>query len=122
VRFTVRRIMVSVAVAGLASLAALGVCREYASTDERIVILVASVVAGAFGLGAMRRPLVFLAPLLVVWLITPSVDHPGIDVINLSAGGCFLGWIIGAPVGCLSRYLMRPGNAIPGASEPSKPK
>jgi hypothetical protein len=121
VRFTVRAIMAAVAVAALTSLAA-KIYREYPSTEKRVVILVASVVAGAYGLGAMRRPLVFLVPLLVVWVATPAVDHPSFSIFNISVGGCVVGWIIGAPAGWISRCLKRAGNSYPVASEPPKPE
>jgi hypothetical protein len=66
----------------------------------------------------MRRPLLFLAPLIAVWIITPQVDHPTQDVINVSASGCFLGWIIGAPTGWISRRLARRRGSSSGGSEP----
>src|SRR5262249_33679616 len=66
---------------------------------------VACVVAAVYGVGAMRRPLMSLLPLLVVWIVTPVVDHPQPDVINVSAAGCFLAWIIGAPAGWVSRHV-----------------
>ena len=103
VRLSVRWLMSVVAVAALASLAASGVCRNYPSTEQRAVFLTGSVVAGAFGLGATRRPLVSLALLLMIWVAVPSVDHPGIDVLSMTSGGCYLGWIIGAPAGWISR-------------------
>ena len=67
-----------------------------------MVIPVASLVAAAYGIGAMRRPLMFLSPLLAVWIATPEVGHPIHDLINVSAGSCFLGWIIGASAGWMS--------------------
>jgi hypothetical protein len=107
VRFTVRRMIVAVAVAALVLLVASNSYRHDGITDKRVVIPVASVVAAVYGLGAMRRPLMFLLPLLAVWIATPQVDHPVHDVINISAGSCFLGWIIGSPVGWMSRRLTR---------------
>jgi len=76
VRFTVRLMMVAVAVAALVSLVASNSYRHDGITDKRVVIPVASVVAAVYGLGAMRRPLMFLLPLLAVWIATPQVDHP----------------------------------------------
>ena len=106
VRFTVRWIMAAVAVSALASLAAAKVCREIPGIEQRLTVLVASVIAAAYGLGSMRRPLVFLAPLPMVWLAMGMVDHPGFSVFNMSLGGCFLGWIIGGPVGLSSRWFL----------------
>ena len=121
VRFTVRGIMAVVAVAALVSLVASNPYRHDGITDKRIIIPVASVVAAVYGLGAMRRPLLFLLPLLAVWIATPQVDHPTIDVINVSAGGCFLGWMIGAPAGWISRFLTRASKSLPVALEPQSP-
>ena len=120
VRFTVRWIMAAVAVAALASLAAAKICREFPGIEQRSTVLVASVIAAAYGLGSMRRPAVFLAPLLMVWLAMPVVDHPGLSVFNLSLGGCFMGWIIGAPVGLSSRRFLGAGNTLPVDSEPAR--
>jgi hypothetical protein len=121
VKFTVRRAMAVVALAALLSLAVANVCREYPSTEHRVAILVASVVAGAYGLAAMRRPWVFLAPLVVVWAVAPTVDHPSFDVFNLSGGACFLGGIIGGSVGLISRFF-RWADDMPVAPERPKPK
>jgi hypothetical protein len=116
VRFTVRRMMVAVAVAALVSLVTSNSYRHDGITDKRVVIPVASVVAAVYGLGAMRRPLMFLLPLLAVWIATPQVDHPRPDVINVSAGGCFVGWIIGASAGWMSRRLVGEAQAEPRGS------
>ena len=121
VQLTLRLILTLAVVAALAWLAVSKIYRDYPSTDKRIVVVVASVVSGTFGLGAMRRPLVFLAPLLVIWVVMPSVDHPSFNVLNISVGGCFLGWMIGAPVGWISRHLPREGNSLPVASDPPEP-
>jgi hypothetical protein len=107
--------MVVVVVAAFVSLVASNPYRHDGITDKRVVIPVASIVAAVYGLGAIRRPLVFLFPLLVAWIATPVVDHPDLDVINVSAVGCYLGWVFGAPVGWISRGL-------PVSSEPPKPE
>jgi len=119
VRFSVRRIMAAVAVVAFIALVASNPDRHGGITDKRVVTPVVSVVAAIYGVGSMRRPLPFLLPLLAVWIATPAVDHPTPDVINLSAAGCFLGWIIGAPVGFIARGLMRVGNSPSVASDPS---
>ena len=116
VRLTVRWIMAAVAVPALVSLVASNAERPDGITDKRVVLPVASVVAALYGLGAMRRPLRFLARLLAVRIITPQVDHPKPDVINLSAGGYFLGWFIGPPTGWISRRLTRASHSLPTVS------
>jgi hypothetical protein len=113
VRFTLRRIMEAVAVAALICLVISNPYRHDGITDRRILVPVAAGVAAVYGIGAMRRPWMFLWPLIVVWVVTPQVDHPRLDMINLSAAGCFLGWIIGAPAGWISRCLTRTGDSAP---------
>ena len=120
VRFTVRWIMAAVAVSALASLAAANVCREIPGIEQRLTVLVASVIAAAYGLGSMRRPFVFLAPLPLVWVAMQMVDHPGFSVFKMSLESCFLGWIIGAPVGFGSRWFLGAGNTLPVGSEPAR--
>ena len=78
-----------------------------------MVIPVACVVAAVYGLGAMRRPLMFLLPLIAVWIATPHVDHPTHDVIKVSAAGCFIGWMIGDSAGWMSRHLTGESQAEP---------
>ncbi len=113
-RFALSGLMVLVAVAALASLAASKVCRDYPGSKQRVVVLVVSVVAAAYGLGSVRRPWIFLIPVFIFWLVGPRVDHPGINLHDQFPASCFLGWIIGAPVGWISRSLASP---VP----PSKP-
>ncbi len=122
VRLTVRWMMMAVAVAALVSLVASNPYHYDGITDRRVVIPVASVVSAVYGLGTTRRPLMFLVPLLAVWIATPQVDHPRLDVINVSAGGCFLGWIIGAPAGWISRRLTRARYSLPSSMEPPETK
>jgi peptidoglycan/LPS O-acetylase OafA/YrhL len=117
-RFRLRTLLIAVAIAALVSLVASHPYRQDGITDKRVVIPIASVVAAAYGLGSMSRPLAFLAPLLVAWIVTPQVDHPRPDFINVSAGGCALGWIIGAPAGWISRCLTRPSNSPPSLPSP----
>jgi hypothetical protein len=113
VRFTIRSMMMVVAVTALVALVASNPDRHNGITDKRVVIPVASAVAAVYGVWAMRRPVVSLLPLLAVWIATPTVDHPAPDLINSSARCCFLGWVIGAPAGWLTR-----GSAIVGESGP----
>jgi hypothetical protein len=79
--------MVAVAVIALITLVVSSQDRHDGITDKRVVIPVASVVAAVYGVRAMRRPLMFLLPLLIVWIATSAVDHPNRDVIN-QCGGC----------------------------------
>ena len=102
VQFTLRSIMELVAVAALVLVVATNNDGPHNGiTDMRVVIPVACVVAAVYGVGAVRRPLRFLLPLIAIWILTPQVDHPTPDVINLSAAGCFVAWVIGA----ISRFL-----------------
>ena len=52
--------MIAMADAALVSLVVLNPYRHDGITDKRVVIPVAAVVAAVYGLGAMRRPLMFL--------------------------------------------------------------
>jgi hypothetical protein len=103
-RFTVRRLMVAVAISALVSLAVSKVCRDYPNTYMRAFILLLAVCAAAFGVGAVRKPWHFLCPILVAWVVMPSVDHPG-DPYSMIAGSCIWGWLIGAPIGWISRRI-----------------
>jgi hypothetical protein len=117
---TTRRLMFAVAVTALVLLVASNPYRHDGITDKRVVIPVAAVVAAVYGIGAMRRPWMFLLPLLVAWIATPGVDHPHLDVINVSAGSCYLAWTIGAPVGWMTRHVRgrRRPNRLPGLTGP----
>ncbi len=119
-RMTTRWWMVAVAVAAFVSLVVSNPYRHDGITDKRVVIPVASAVAAVYGVGAMRRPLMFLLPLLIVQIATPAVDHPHLDVINVSAGSCYLAWIIGAPAGWMTRHITgrRRLNRLPGSTGP----
>ena len=104
-QFTLSRFTGVVAAVVLISVVISNASRPDGITDKRVVIPVAS----AYGLWAMRRPLPALLPLLVLWVADPRVDHPSPDVINVSAGMCFVSWIIGAPAGWISRGLAKAG-------------
>jgi hypothetical protein len=107
-RFWPERLMVAVSVAVLVFLAKGLAGWHDGITDKRVVIPVAAVVASVYGAGSMRRPLMFLWP-LVVWVACPeAVDHPSPDLINGVAAGCFVAWIIGAPAGWIARRINRP--------------
>ena len=117
-RMTTRRRMIAIVVGALVSLVASNPHRHDGITDKRVVIPVASAVAAVYGLAAMRRPLTTLLPLLAVWIATPQVDRPRPDVINVSAGGCFICWFIGASAGWISRRMTgkEEGGPLAGSS------
>jgi hypothetical protein len=104
-QFRLRTLLILVAIASLISLVASNPYRHGGITDKRVVIPVASIIAAFYGVASMRRPLLLLWPLVVVWVVTPRVDHPTPDVVNGSILGCLLAWIIGAPAGWISRSL-----------------
>jgi hypothetical protein len=115
-------LIAAVAVAAFVSLVAANADRHEGITDKRALIAVASAVAAIFGLAAVRRPRLCLWLLIAVWIATPIVDHPRPDVINVSTGSCFLGWIIGAPVGWVSRGLTKARKSFPVAPKPLEPE
>ncbi len=115
-KFTLRWLMIVVGLAALASLAAVQVCREFHGTEQRLAVLVASIAAAVYGVGSMRRPLAFFLPLVVAWMALPRVDHPGFNIFNITIGGCFLGWIVGAPFGLNSRRPLTEEDPVPADS------
>lgn len=125
VQFKLRWIMGAVAVAALVSLAAAKVCRECRSNDTRVDTFVACVLAGVFGLGSMRRPMVFLAPVILIYVGSPrAFDYAPrfIEFFRMSIGACVLGWIVGAPAGWMFRWITRARDPLPVASKPPAPK
>jgi hypothetical protein len=103
IRFTVRRLMAAVALAALASMAVAEVCRGVSDPGMRLDVLEACLISAAYGVGSMRRPLMFLVPLLV---FLPATMLP-LSVISLTATGCDVAWIIGAPIGWFLRVHRR---------------
>jgi hypothetical protein len=69
-------------------------------------IVAAAIASAAFGVGAARRPWLFLALALLVYATAPVV-HDGFNAASLSAGACILAWLIGAPAGWVSRRLAK---------------
>ena len=120
VQFTQRSVLELAAVAAVVLV--VNVNQEFHGgiTDKRVVIPVACVVAAVYGVGAVRRPVRFLLPLIAVWIFTPQVDRPSPDVINVSVGSCGVAWLIGAPAGWISRCYARANRALPAAAEPSE--
>ena len=94
--------MAAVAVAAVVCLVASNAYRHDGITDKRVVILRVGRCCRLRHRGNAQTPDVS-ATLARGLDPTPEVDHPIHDVINVSAGSCFLGWIIGAPAGWMSR-------------------
>jgi histidine triad (HIT) family protein len=101
-QFNVRRMSFWVAGAALLFMEATKVYRHPSGFQERLEVLSTAAVAGAFGVGSMRRPWVFFIVLIVFWALSPKIDH-GLQ----PSDPLFLGWIIGAPVGWAVRYFNR---------------
>jgi len=91
-----------VAAAALLSLEAGKPYRHSSGFQERLEVFTTAAVAGAFGVGSMRRPWVCFIVLIVFWALSPKIDH-GLQ----PSDPLFLGWIIGAPAGWAARYFKR---------------
>lgn len=115
VRFTVRRLMAAVAVAALASMAVARVSSAFPDTEMRLTALEACLISAAYGVGSIRWPPIFLMPLLLIQAIT-SVSQTGLYLVS---GGCFVAWIVGAPVGWFLRVHRRRAQSS-GSRHPSK--
>jgi hypothetical protein len=110
-RFTFKRVMLWVVIAAIASLIVLELGEPALPQNKTVDILVGLAVSAAFGVGAVRRPLIFLAIGLVVWNCAPAVDHPSVNAATLSLGGSMIAWLIGAPAGYFSRRLKWRGDS-----------
>jgi hypothetical protein len=104
-RFTLRRAMLWVVVAAVASLIVSELGEPILPQNKTVDILVGLAVTAAFGVGAVRHPLISLAILLLVWNVVPKIDHPSVNAATLSVGGSCIAWLIGAPAGYYSRWL-----------------
>jgi len=98
-RLTVRRMLVWVAIASIASHLAL---EPFPPRNPLVNFLVGATVSAAFGVGAARHPWMFLAIGICLWNWVPLIDH-GEDARSLSVRGSFVAWAIGAPAGWYSR-------------------
>jgi hypothetical protein len=112
VRFTVRQMMLAVAIIAvsiylISEMENGGCMPPLADRPQGVLTVVA--VAGALCIGAIRYPLVSLAIGLVLWLVSPTL-HDG-SGWTLCEGSYLLGWIIGAPIGWVSRRLKQTGNS-----------
>jgi hypothetical protein len=105
---------IAVAIVGaIASVLALELWQPFPLLGTEVDVVVGAVVSGAIGVGAVRRPWVFLAIALVVWAAAPVI-HDGFNAVTLSSSGCVLGWMIGAPAGWISRSVTRRERPSPG--------
>ena len=112
--------MVAVAVAAPAAMVAGWTwdrCRQSGQTFE---VLVAVVMGGAVGLGAMRHPWVFL-PIAIVIGSIPHYAGRGFNTEAAVEYGLIAGAFIGAPVGLLSRFVKRLRASPSETPPPSEP-
>lgn len=105
-RPTLRRLTAAVAIVPAALVLALGFWQPFLLIGGVIDLVVGTVVSWAFAVGAMRCPWVFLSVALVVWAGAP-VMHDGFNAVTLSAQGCVLSWMVGAPAGWISRSMTK---------------
>jgi hypothetical protein len=106
-RSTMRWAMAVVAVLAPVCLVANPDCLRWI-TDWRVALPVTSVVASAWGVGAMRRPLLLLLPTLAMLKMTTVKLHGEPDVIYIFVTGCVVGWIVGAPAGLIFCRRVKP--------------
>lgn len=108
-QFTVRRLIIAVAVVALAVMVARWTrdrCLESGQTTE---VLVTVVVGGVTGFGALRFPLIFLILGFVVGFIPQYAAHSHyFDTQAAMTTGFVVGAFTGAPVGLLTRFLKFP--------------
>jgi hypothetical protein len=121
-RFTVRRMMVAVAIS--APIAAIGV-RTYAAcrtSGHPVDILTAVLVTGLVGLLALRKPIVAIPFVILVYLLTPAIATIyRANYYDLPSQGATLAWSVCAPVGCglkLIRNAVRTPPVVPNPPEP----
>ncbi len=123
-RFTVRRLMIAVAVS--APVAAIGAKTYDAcqATGLPQSILVAVAVTGLVGFLALRKPLTAIPFVVLVFLMTPRIaTFPRMNYFELPSQGAMLAWSVGAPVGWILRTIRKGGRKPtrnvepPGTSE-----
>jgi hypothetical protein len=120
-RFRIRTLMIAVGAAALIALVATSHEPRDEITDKRVVIPITCVIGAVYGVGAMRRPVQFLAPLLVVWIVSPTVDHPSQDVVSASHLACIVAWAVGAPIGWICREGTNTVESVQVEDEPRDP-
>ena len=105
-RLSFRQWMAVAGVVPIVSVLTLELWQPFPPGSGVIDVVVGAVVSGAFAVGAVRRPWVFLTIALVVWAGAP-VMHDGFNAVTLSAQGCVLAWMVGAPAGWISRSMTK---------------
>ncbi len=105
-QLSLRQWMAVAVVVPIVSILVLELWQPFPPGSKVVDVVVGAVVSGAFGVGAVRRPWVFLAVALVVWAGAPVMHH-GFNAVTLSAEGCVLAWIVGAPAGWVSRSVTK---------------
>jgi hypothetical protein len=105
--YTVRQALIAMAiVVGLAI-----VHSQLLTASAPIYVAVSAAVAGVFALGAMRRPIYFLAIAVLLWAVLPRVSDSSAHELF---GGCYtLGWTLGALAGTVIRTLRKAWAAPP---------
>ena len=108
-----RRLAATVVVVLIASVVVLELWQPFPPRSEVVDVVVGAMVSGAFGVGAVRRSWIFLAVALLVWAGAPVIHH-GFNAVTLSAQGCVLAWMVGAPAGWVSRSVTKGRRPTPG--------
>lgn len=99
-----RRLAATVVVVPIALVLVLELCLTSFPVSRNVDVVVCFMVSGAFGVGAVRRPWVFLGVAFLFWEVTPVIHH-GANAVTMSAAGCILAWLIGAPAGWVARSV-----------------
>jgi hypothetical protein len=108
VRFTVRGMMVAVAIAALVAAIGARIGSSPLATRHPFVLLVAVLVTGSIGILALRHPLVAIPFVLLVLFLTPAYAHVGLFThTDLPCLGAATAWLIGAPAGWCFRRLRK---------------
>lgn len=71
-----------------------------------IDLVAAAVLLAALGLGAMRRPWIFLATAILLWIIAPVISH-GFNTPSLVGQFSLVAWVLGGVGGWASRLSVQ---------------
>ena len=113
-RLTVGRLMVAVAV--FAPVAAIGakVFEACQTTGFPGTILAAIGVTGSIGLLALRKPLIAIPFVFMVFCFTPKIaTFPRVNYHDLPSQGAMLAWSVGASVGWSLRLIRKGIRKLP---------